>query len=72
MFSESYSTLLADLHSGRINHSEFLKDSGCEAQYKEWCRTHGLKPTEDNAELYFDMNGFEESEVTKQFIEPVV
>lgn len=72
MFSENYSNQLNLLHKGKISYSEFIKAVGNDIQYKEWCKVHAIKPCEDNAELYFDMHGFEESEIVKEFIEPVI
>ena len=71
MFVDTFGKHISDLHDGAITHTEFLRNVNCYSQYKDWCEEHSLKPDEDNAELFFDMYGFEESEVTKEFIEPV-
>lgn len=69
MFSESYTPILEELHAGHIDHTEFLARANCLDQYYKWCKEHSLKPCAENAELYFDMHGFEETEVVKEFIE---
>lgn len=71
MYTDSYSELLKDLHDKVITHTEFLREAGAGRQYRDWCREHAMSPCEENAELFFDMHGFEESEVVKEFIEPV-
>lgn len=71
MFTESYGNALKDLRDKVITHTEFLSEVGCDRQYRKWCEEHSIKPEEKNAELYFDMHGFGESEMVKEFIEPV-
>lgn len=69
MISESYTQALNDLHNNNIDHTEFLVRANCLDQYYKWCQEHRMKPCEANAQLYFDMHGFEESEVVKEYVE---
>lgn len=71
-YSDNYNPFLQDLRNGNITHSEFLQKTGNDDGYRKWCREHSMKPCEDNAELYFDMHGFKESEVEKEYVEPVI
>lgn len=71
MYTDTYGKLISDLRNNVITHTEFLKEAGCQRQYLDWCREHCIKPDEKNAELFFDMHGFEETETVKEFVEPV-
>lgn len=72
MYTESYDIPLKDLNDKVITHTEFFKEVGCDRQYRNWCKEHAIKPCEENAQLFFDMLGFKESIVVKEFIEPVM
>lgn len=67
---DTYSVPLKDLYDKRINYTQFLERVGMTQQYKKWCKEHHLNPCDENAEIYFDMHGFAESEVVKEIIEP--
>lgn len=69
MFIENYEPHLSDLHDGKISHQEFLRNAECEQQFLKWCSDHNVEPDETQASLFFDMHGFEESVMTKEFIE---
>lgn len=71
MFVDSYGTILKELHDGTINHFGFLEKTNCLEQFKKWCEGHSVEPDEEKATLFFDMHGFEESEIVKEFVEPV-
>ena len=71
MFVDSYSGLLSELHDGKINHMQFLEKANCFAHFEKWCKDRSEKTDEENATLFFDMHGFEDSEVVKEFVEPV-
>lgn len=68
MFIDNFEPHLTDLHDGKINHREFLANVDCDNQFKNWCADHGVEPDETNASLFFDMHGFEESTMQKEFI----
>lgn len=70
MYIENYEPHLSDLHDGKISYQEFLRNAGCEPQFLKWCADHNVEPDGTQANLFFDMHGFEESVMTKEFIEP--
>lgn len=71
MYTESYGEQLAELKEGKSSHLDFLKNVKCFAQFEKWCKEHNVEADEENATLFFEMHGFAESEITKEFIEPV-
>lgn len=42
------------LQEGRIGHLQFVMDGENAADYLEWCRSHGVDPSEDSAEFYIE------------------
>ena len=70
--TETYDKPLAQLHDGEIKYQEFLRISGCEEQFKKWCKEHHVTEDEGAASLFFDYYGFEDNSVVKEFVEPVM
>lgn len=69
---QTYSAPLARLHAGEITHLQFLTEANCGEDFKKWCDEHALEENEDNAQFYFDSLGFEDTEIVKEFVEPVL
>ena len=70
-YIDNYDAPLARLHNGEINHLEFLKEANCTEQFRNWCRQGSLPEDEENAEIFFDMHGFEDSAIVKDILEPI-
>lgn len=71
-YIDNYSELLERLHSNQITFIEFLKEAKCYSQFEDWCNSHRLVADEGAAQCYFDHSGFEDSNVIKEFVEPIV
>lgn len=71
MYIEYYGEHLTNLKEGKSTHLDFLKNIKCYAKFERWCMEHNVEADEENATFFFDMNGFAESEMTKEFVEPV-
>lgn len=71
MYVDSYQLPLSKLKKKEITYLEFLAEAGCISQFRKWCVGQSLIPDEDTAVLFFDMHGFEDSEVVKEFVEPI-
>lgn len=51
----SYDELVVLKQEGKISWLEFVKRSEQSQDYLQWCKDHGVEPTDDNAELYLEM-----------------
>lgn len=51
----SYDELVVLKQEGKISWLEFVKRSEQAQDYLQWCKDHGVEPTDDNAELYLEM-----------------
>ena len=51
----SYDELVVLKQEGKIGWLEFVKRSEQSQDYLQWCKDHGVEPTDDNAELYLEM-----------------
>ncbi len=53
--SKTFEELVQLKQDGKIGWVEFLKQSDFAEDYQAWLDGRGEKPTEDNAELWYDM-----------------
>ena len=67
----SIEVLHNDLKAGKINHLQFINSTKYAAEFQNWCKSVGQAPTEENAELWYDMHGFDEMEVKTIICETV-
>lgn len=51
----SYDELVVLKQEGKIGWLGFVKRSEQSQDYLQWCKDHGVEPTDDNAELYLEM-----------------
>ena len=51
----SYDELVVLKQEGKIGWLEVVKRSEQSQDYLQWCKDHGVEPTDDNAELYLEM-----------------
>lgn len=56
---QSIELLHKKLKEGEINHLQFLNTSEHAQEYQAWCRSMNEAPTEENAEFFYDMHGFD-------------
>ena len=49
-----YDELVQLLQDGNIGFLRFMLESDNAESYLEWCELHGIEPSEESAELYYD------------------
>lgn len=49
-----YDELVQLLQDGKIGFLRFMLESGSAQDYLEWCELHGIDPSEESAEFYYD------------------
>lgn len=49
-----YDELVQLLQDGNIGYLRFMLESDSAESYLEWCELHGIEPSEESAEFYYD------------------
>ena len=49
-----YDELVQLLQDGKIGFLRFMLESDSAQDYLEWCELHGIDPSEESAEFYYD------------------
>lgn len=49
-----YDELVQLLQDGNIGYLRFMLESDNAESYLEWCGLHGIEPSEESAEFYYD------------------
>lgn len=49
-----YNELVQLLQDGKIGFLRFMLESDSAQDYLEWCELHGIDPSEESAEFYYD------------------
>ena len=49
-----YDELVQRLQGGHIGHLRFMLESDNAESYLEWCEQHGIEPSDESAEFYYD------------------
>ena len=54
MANIEYDELVQLLQDGKIGFLRFMLESDSAQDYLEWCELHGIDPSEESAEFYYD------------------
>ncbi len=49
-----YDELVQLLQEKKIGHLRFVLESDSEKDFLKWCELHGIEPSEESAEFYYD------------------
>lgn len=59
-----YDELVQLLQDGTIGFLRFMLESDNAESYLEWCELHGIEPSEESAEFYYDETEVQPSAIT--------